>query len=50
MQEFKIDFAKLLGFAQMDKELTESINFQDDTFGARLGAKVGGVETDSSEK
>jgi hypothetical protein len=35
-----IDFTKLLGFETVD--LPETIDFQDETLGAKLGAKVGG--------
>jgi len=37
----KINFAKLLGFAQVSHNLSESFDFRDDTIGAKLGAKVG---------
>ncbi len=37
----KIDFSKLLGFEVMSKELAERVDFKDETFGGRLGAKVG---------
>lgn len=37
----KIDFAKLLGFKVMSEELSDSVDFRDETFGGRLGAKVG---------
>ena len=37
----KIDFSKLLGFMVMSEELAERVDFQDETFGGRLGAKVG---------
>ena len=36
-----IDFTKLLGFQVMSEELAEHVDFQDETFGGRLGAKVG---------
>ena len=35
-----IDFTKLLGFETVD--LPETLDFQDETLGAKLGAKVGG--------
>ena len=35
----KIDFGKLLGF-----ETVAGCDFQDETFGAKLGAKVGDAE------
>ena len=37
----KIDFSKLLGFKVMGEELAERVDFQDETFSGRLGAKVG---------
>ena len=42
MQELnKIDYSKLLGFEMMSDQPSASVDFQDDTFAARLGAKVG---------
>jgi len=40
----KIDYAKLLGFDSVSDELSEGIDFQSETIGAKLGAKVGGIE------
>jgi hypothetical protein len=40
----KLDYAKLLGFAQVSDRISASIDFQDETFSARLGAKVGKPE------
>jgi hypothetical protein len=40
----KIDYAKLLGFEAVSDELSNGVDFQDETIGARLGAKVGAVE------
>jgi hypothetical protein len=37
----KIDYAKLLGFAAVSDQLSEGVDFQDETLSARLGAKVG---------
>lgn len=37
----KIDFSKLLGFQVMSEELSERVDFRDETFAGRLGAKVG---------
>lgn len=37
----KIDFTKLLGFQVMSEELAGRVDFQDETFAGRLGAKVG---------
>ena len=35
------DFAKLLGFETITREPSETLDFQDETLGAKLGAKVG---------
>ena len=40
----KIDYAKLLGFAAVSDQLSEGVDFQDETISARLGAKVGAPE------
>ncbi len=40
----KIDYAKLLGFATVSGELSEAVDFQDETISAKLGAKVGAPE------
>ena len=37
----KIDFAKLLGFDAVSDQISGSVDFQDETIGAKLGAKVG---------
>ena len=37
----KIEFAKLLGFGAVSDQISGSVDFQDETIGARLGAKVG---------
>ena len=42
----KIDYAKLLGFAAASDQISGSVDFSDETIGARLGAKVG---TDEAE-
>jgi hypothetical protein len=34
----EIDFAKLIGFAAVSDRLSNGIDFQDETIGARLGA------------
>ena len=39
-----LDFARLLGFAAVNRELEAGLDFQDQTVGDRLGAKVGEVE------
>ena len=45
MNESKsIDFSKLLGFETVCDRLSGGVDFQDDTIGAKLGAKVGGGE------
>ena len=36
-----IDFAKLLGFDTVTRELSETLDLQDETLGAKLGAKIG---------
>jgi len=41
----KIDFAKLLGFETMSDQIAEGLDFQDETMGAKLGAKVGKPES-----
>jgi hypothetical protein len=40
----KIDYAKLLGFDGVSDQISGSVDFQDETINAKLGAKVG-VET-----
>jgi hypothetical protein len=37
----KIDFTKLLGFETVSEQLSEGLDFQDETISAKLGAKVG---------
>jgi hypothetical protein len=37
----KIDFAKLLGFDGLSEQISGSVDFQDETLNAKLGAKVG---------
>lgn len=37
----QIDFAKLLGFETLNGRIAGDPDFKDDTFAARLGAKVG---------
>jgi hypothetical protein len=45
MKELKtVDFSKLLGFETVSEQLSECVDFQDEALGAKLGAKVGGVE------
>jgi hypothetical protein len=46
----KIDYAKLLGFAAVNDQLSEGVDFQDETISARLGAKVGGPEATEPAK
>jgi hypothetical protein len=36
-----IDFSKLLGFDAVNDQISGSVDFQDETIGAKLGAKVG---------
>ena len=40
----KLDPTKPLGFASASDRLSNGVDFQDDTLGAKLGAKVGAVE------
>ena len=44
----KIDYAKLLGFDVVSDQISGSVDFQDETIGAKLGAKVGDGETGPS--
>jgi hypothetical protein len=37
----KIDYAKLLGFNAVSEQLSDGVDFQDETIAAKLGAKVG---------
>jgi hypothetical protein len=37
----KIDYAKLLGFEAVAEQISGSVDFQDETISAKLGAKVG---------
>jgi hypothetical protein len=37
----KIDYAKLLGFEAVAKQISGGVDFQDETISAKLGAKVG---------
>jgi hypothetical protein len=37
----ELDYSKLLGFAAVSEQVAEGIDFQNETVGARLGAKVG---------
>jgi hypothetical protein len=37
----KIDYSKLLGFDMVAKDVTDGVDFQDATVGAKLGAKIG---------
>ena len=37
----RIHFDKLLGFELLARELSKALDFQDESFGAKLGAKVG---------
>ena len=45
----KIDFGKLLGFETVAEELSKGLDFQDDTLGAKIGAKVGDPESTAPE-
>ena len=37
----RIHFDQLLGFELLARELSKALDFQDESFGAKLGAKVG---------
>jgi hypothetical protein len=37
----KLDFTKLLGFETVSEQVSEALDFQDETISAKLGAKVG---------
>jgi hypothetical protein len=37
----KVDFSKLLGFGHLGEVRSGEVDFSDETFSARLGAKVG---------
>jgi len=41
-QSKTLDFAQLLGFANLAEHIDDAVDFQDETMAARLGAKVGG--------
>lgn len=43
----KIDFERLLGFDSVGDRISGSVDFQDETLGAKLGAKVGIEVTDT---
>ena len=45
----QLDFGKLLGFGNLPAEKRDA-NFSDETFGARLGAKVGDPEARSPRR
>ena len=49
MQSLEIDFTRLLGFQTIAETLTEDLNLQDETLGAKLGAKVGDLESVTSD-
>ena len=46
----QIEFAKLLGFDVVSDQLSESVDFRDETIGARLGAKVGDETPEPSRR
>ena len=45
----RIHFDKLLGFELLARELSKALDFQDESFGAKLGAKVGVEESGPSK-
>jgi len=51
----KIDLTRLFGFETVSEQPCDGLDFQDETFAAKLGAKVGidvpgGVTTESLDK
>jgi hypothetical protein len=46
----RIDFDRLLGFELLTRELSQALDFQDESFGAMLGAKVGSSSEDGPAK
>ena len=40
----KLDFTRLLGFDSMIDQIVESVDFQDETIDAKIGAKIGKPE------
>lgn len=49
MKSTHLDYTKLLGFEVVSDLITDTLDFQDDTLGAKLGAKVGKEEAPSSD-
>jgi hypothetical protein len=41
----RVDFARLLGFETISDQIAGSLDFQDQTFGDALGAKIGTEDT-----
>ena len=54
MKATNLDYTKLLGFEAVSDLIADTLDFQDDTLGAKLGAKVGKEEnsppTDAAKK
>lgn len=50
----RLDYTKLLGFESVSELISDAVDFQDETIGAKLGAKVGKEEAaparDAAEK
>ena len=46
----KLDCSKLLGFETVANELSENLDFQNEAFGDKLGAKIGGTEPSSDAR
>ncbi len=44
MKATNLDYTKLLGFEAVSDLIADTFDFQDDTLGAKLGAKVGKEE------
>lgn len=45
-----LDFSKLLGFDAVADQVSDGVDFQDHTVGAKLGAKVGGEDVGPQRK
>ena len=48
MKATNLDYTKLLGFEGVSDLIADTLDFQDDTLGAKLGAKVGKEENSPS--
>ena len=50
MKNSTLDFTKLLGFDSVADQLSDGVDFQDETIGAKLGAKVGAEPVEPMKK